>query len=158
MRGRGVLGCVGVHIVQEFYTLYGTKFRSTTLLDQWPPNDKKLRRGRGLSNINIRHRVLFQVTFKTKRFCIAFFLSLYECNDKNYGIEKKKMPLACMVVTGFPPHSWYKCTAKTKYRNFETNIPGKGIPGPQSQFSHSCVCEPFIYFHDLSPYSVGGNM
>ncbi len=42
------------------------------------------------------------------------------------------------------------CTSKTKYQNFETNIPKKGILGPQSQFPHSCVCEPFIYFHDRS--------
>jgi hypothetical protein len=27
------------------------------------------------------------------------------------------------------------------YRNFETNIPRKGISGSQSQFPHSCVCE-----------------
>jgi hypothetical protein len=27
-------------------------------------------------------------------------------------------------------------TAKTKYRNFETNIPRKGISGSQSQFPH----------------------
>jgi hypothetical protein len=32
-------------------------------------------------------------------------------------------------------------TAKTKCRKFETNIPRKGISGPQSQFPHSCVCE-----------------
>ncbi len=50
------------------------------------------------------------------------------------------------------------CTAKTKYRNFETNIPRKGISGSQSQFPHSCVCERFIYFHDLSAYSARGNM
>jgi hypothetical protein len=31
--------------------------------------------------------------------------------------------------------------AKTKYRNFETNIPRKGISGSQSQFPHSCVCD-----------------
>jgi hypothetical protein len=37
-------------------------------------------------------------------------------------------------------------------------FPGKGISGPQSQFPHSCVCERFIYSHDWSPYSVGGNM
>ncbi len=36
-------------------------------------------------------------------------------------------------------------TAKTKYRNFEINIPRKGISGPQSQFPHSYVCERFIY-------------
>ncbi len=35
--------------------------------------------------------------------------------------------------------------AKTKHRNFETNIPRKGISGSQSQFLHSCVCEWFIY-------------
>ena len=33
-------------------------------------------------------------------------------------------------------------TAQTKYRNFETNIPRKGISGPQSQFPHSRVFPP----------------
>ncbi len=32
---------------------------------------------------------------------------------------------------------------------FETNISRKGIVLPQSQFPHSCVCERFIYSHDL---------
>jgi hypothetical protein len=50
------------------------------------------------------------------------------------------------------------CTAKTKYRNFETNIPRKGISGPQTQYPHLCVCEWFIYSHDRSAYSAGGNM
>jgi hypothetical protein len=36
-------------------------------------------------------------------------------------------------------------TAKTKRRKFETNIPRKGISGPQSQFPHSCVCERIIF-------------
>jgi hypothetical protein len=49
-------------------------------------------------------------------------------------------------------------TAKTKYRNFETNIPRKGISGSQSQFPHSYVCERFIYSHDRSPDSAGGNI
>ncbi len=37
------------------------------------------------------------------------------------------------------------CTEKTKCRKFETNIPRKGISGPQSQFPHSYVCERIIY-------------
>ncbi len=49
-------------------------------------------------------------------------------------------------------------TAKTKYRDFETNILRKGISGSQSQFPHSCVCEWFVYSHDRSAYSAGGNM
>ncbi len=49
-------------------------------------------------------------------------------------------------------------TAKTKCRKFETNIPRKGISGPQSQFPHSCVCGRIIYFHDGSAFSAGGNM
>jgi hypothetical protein len=49
-------------------------------------------------------------------------------------------------------------TAKTKCRKFETNIPRKGISGPQSQFPHSCACERFIYSHDGSAFSAGGNM
>ncbi len=36
------------------------------------------------------------------------------------------------------------------------NIPRKGIARPQSQFSHSCVCERLIYFHDRSAYSAAG--
>jgi hypothetical protein len=46
----------------------------------------------------------------------------------------------------------YAYTAKKKYRNFETNIPRKGISGSQSQFPHSCICEQFIYSHGRSPY------
>ncbi len=53
------------------------------------------------------------------------------------------------------PMSWPVYTAKTKYRNFETNIPRKEISGSQSQFPHSCVCERFIYSHDRSLYSAG---
>jgi hypothetical protein len=49
------------------------------------------------------------------------------------------------------------CTAKTKYRNFEKNIPRIGISGSQSQFPHSYVCEGFIYSHNRSAYSAGGN-
>ncbi len=51
-------------------------------------------------------------------------------------------------------------TAKTNYRNFETNIPRKGISGSQSQFPHSCVCERFILVYSLgrSACSAGGNM
>ncbi len=49
-------------------------------------------------------------------------------------------------------------TAKTKDRNFEENIPRKGISGSKSQFPHSCVCERFIYSHDWSAYSAAGNM
>ncbi len=49
-------------------------------------------------------------------------------------------------------------TAKTKCRKFETNIPRKGITGPQSQFPHSCFCDRIIYFHDGSAFSAGGNM
>ncbi len=48
--------------------------------------------------------------------------------------------------------------AKTKCRKYETNIPGKGIAGPQSQFPHSCVCEGIVYSHDGSVFSAGGNM
>ncbi len=45
-------------------------------------------------------------------------------------------------------------TAKTKCRKFETNIPRKGISGPQSQFPHSCVCQRIIYSHDGSAFSL----
>ncbi len=50
--------------------------------------------GIGLRKINCCRRVLFQVTFKTKRFCTAFFLFPYEYNDKNYGKEREKKNIA----------------------------------------------------------------
>jgi hypothetical protein len=51
------------------------------------------------------------------------------------------------------------CGAKTQYREFETNIPRKGITRPQSPFSTFmclCVWERFIYSHDRSAYSAAG--
>ncbi len=41
-------------------------------------------------------------------------------------------------------------TAKTKYQNFETNVPRKGISGSQSQFPHSCMCLWAIYIFPRS--------
>ncbi len=67
-------------------------------------------------------------------------------------------PDTSYTKTGSPSQEVLRCggmqskdyTAKTKYRNLETNIPRKGISGSQSQFPHSCVCERFIYSHDWS--------
>jgi hypothetical protein len=56
-----------------------------------------------------------------------------------------------LLELAFLPVAGLHCKDK-KYRNFETNIPRKGISRPQSQFSHSCVCEQFIYSHDWSAY------
>ncbi len=50
----------------------------------------------------------------------------------------------CWIVINERGHLKY--TAKTKYRNFEANIPRKGISGSQSQFPHSWVCERIIQF------------
>ncbi len=48
-------------------------------------------------------------------------------------------------------------TAKTQYRDFETNIPKeRNCTASQSQFPHSCVCERFIYSHDWSAYFAAG--
>jgi hypothetical protein len=50
-------------------------------------------------------------------------------------------------------------TAKTKYRNFETNVPRIGISGPQSQFPHLCaVSDLYIPMIGLHAYSAGGSM
>jgi hypothetical protein len=43
--------------------------------------------------------------------------------------------------------------------NSKQKFPEQELHGqPQSQFPHSCVCERFIYSHDRSTYSAGGNM
>ncbi len=64
-------------------------------------------------------------------------------------------------ATPFParngsPHLPSFYTAKTQCRNFETNIPRKGIARPLFQFPLSCVCERFIYSHNRSAYSAAG--
>ncbi len=78
-----------------------------------------------------------------------FIQHCFICRPSDVRIEP--MTVATFV---FP----VRHTAKTKYRNFETNIPRKGITGAQSQYPHSCVCERFIYSHDRSAISAGGNI
>jgi hypothetical protein len=73
------------------------------------------------------------------------------------GIGFSYRPARLHRLTEFIPWNQFR-TAKTKCRKFETNIPRKGISGPQSQFTHSYVCERIIYPHDGSACSAGGNM
>ncbi len=74
----------------------------------------------------------------------------YHKNARKIKNKSAKVRLIITMSQGY--------TAKTKHRNFETNIPRKGISGSQSQFPHSCVCERFIYSHHRSAYAAGGNM
>jgi hypothetical protein len=105
--GKGGVGLCWRPSTAGIHTLYVAKFRFYKIA--WPPHDKSL--GGEEAFFRKINRVLFQVTFKAKRHCIALgVFSFYAYNDKNYGIEKKILPLACMVVAGCPPHSWYKCT------------------------------------------------
>ncbi len=67
-------------------------------------------------------------------------------------------PLDCLKIPAQVTGLTLNYTAKTKCRKFETNIPRKGISGPQSQFPHSCFCERIIYSHHGSACSAGGNM
>jgi len=69
-RGRGVLCCVGDHLFRTYTLWMGPDSDSTKLLTT--PR-QQLRRGEGITKINRCRNDLFQVTFKTKRFCIAFY-------------------------------------------------------------------------------------
>ncbi len=93
------------------------------------------------------------------------FSSLQQHGQSSTAIKMVKVPYHCITMcyscTGYFNNfcDWGGVyaglhTAKTKYRNFETNIPRKGISGTQSQFPHSCVCERFIYSHDWSAYTL----
>ncbi len=90
------------------------------------------------------------------------FLLSYYSDPTPLSLKVSVAPYLCSLylflpfVSQFTPCLYH--TAKTKYRNFETNIPRKGISGSRSQFPHSCVCERFIYSHDRPAYSAGGNM
>ena len=87
--------------------------------------------------------------------CGEFLKSFQTKSPQVTDMESLRLTVSIRGVTDSPTHLH---TAKTKNRNFETNIPRKGILGSQSQFPHSCVCERLIYSHDLSPYSAGGIM
>ncbi len=72
---------------------------------------QKLRRVRDLRKINCCHRVLFQVTFKTKRFCIAFNES-YPSTSAMIKTTVKRKKIFAFGLYGrgrLPSHSWYKC-------------------------------------------------
>ena len=70
------------------------------------------------------------------------------------GAEAALFPEKEYIKGIFVAVYWLTGEAET----FPSNISKKGMSKPQSQFPHSCVCEPFIYFHDRSAYSAGGNM
>jgi hypothetical protein len=61
---------------------------------------------------------------------------------------------------GHPTFSWEDNDNKplkythmpTLHRKFEKNITINETAWPRSQFQHCCICERFIYSHDLSAY------
>jgi hypothetical protein len=58
--GVGMLNCVGDHILQEFNTLYLTRYRTYKIA---LPPQKKSRRGGGLRQINTCRKVPFTCKF-----------------------------------------------------------------------------------------------
>ncbi len=88
---------------------------------------------------------------------IEIRISLTRLEGKERNVKWVKSSFFSGETWTFPiKQSFY--TAKTQYRKFETNIPGKGIARTQSQFPHLCVCERFIYSHHRSACSAAGNM
>ncbi len=67
-------------------------------------------------------------------------------------------PVLSEVTTGpsLPPYWGHIAALQRHNSRFETNIATKGIARPQSQFPLSCVCERFVYSHDLPAYSAAG--
>jgi hypothetical protein len=60
----------GDHILQEFYTLYVTRFRAYIIADL--PQDKNLEKCKGPQTDNQLPQNPFTGPFKTKKFCIVF--------------------------------------------------------------------------------------
>ncbi len=80
-----MLSRVGDHILQEFYTMYVTRFRAYKIA--YSPQDKKSRRGGGLKQITSGPKVLMQVTFKTKKFCIAVYESYLYASKYDFRMQ-----------------------------------------------------------------------
>ncbi len=72
-----------------------------------------------------------------RRLILSEFEFCFSTETKYYRINISASIPKCYPSAKFA----FVYTAKTKYRNFEANIPRKGISGSQSQFPHSCVCE-----------------
>ncbi len=88
----------------------------------------------------------------------SFFVTIYLQTRLDRGLKHKFCNSKCISHNFDPDCISDRCTAKTKCQKFETNIPRKGIMGPQFQFPHSCVCERIIYSNDGSAFSAGGNI
>ncbi len=83
-----------------------------------------------------------------EKFCCFCFIKISTALLSYYCLVQLQFIFLNLTLTLY--------TAKTVYRNFETNIPGNETARPQSQFQHSCFCERFIYSHDQSAYSAAG--
>jgi hypothetical protein len=101
-----VLCCVGDHLFRTFTLWMGPDSDSTKL----PTTPRQqLRRGGGITKINSCRNDLFQVTFKTKRFCVAFYefySSSYMFTHIRYRgvgqIDSKKSGIRPLIFHAFP--------------------------------------------------------
>jgi hypothetical protein len=61
---------------------------------------------------------------------------------------------SCMIYRSAQQHGYRSLRGRkpTLQRQFRLYIPFLGIAWPQPHFSHSCVCERFIYSQDWSTY------
>ncbi len=124
----------------------------------WPPGKKGRTITWALRNlIMIRTNFLAPSIHCTENLMYVF-QEMKHMNDKWNHIQRYLIKYLNSKLTSYHSFILLYHTAKTKCRKFETNIPRKGIWGPQSQFPHSCICERIIYSHDGSAFSAGGNM
>jgi hypothetical protein len=84
--------------------------------------------------------------------CLFTFFSFLFILINFDGVTFEVDTLFTQAVERYKKHFASAFIAKKKCRKFETNIPRKGISGPQSQFPQSCVCERIIYSHDGLPF------
>ncbi len=102
---------------------------------------------------NIQFSIKYCSWFRKKNFFLYLKpTSYYVTQPRSWGHESWNVEaeafsaLVSMVQPFLPSHCG----------KFETNAPRIGIARPHSQFTHSCVCERFIYSQVRSAYSAAG--
>ncbi len=121
-----------------------------------------------------KHRLLYVLTFFVIicrllsvgcrfKFSVIQYLSVvvFCCWLSGYWLSSADCWLSGVAVSGccwflVGVVSWLSVNCKDTIPKIRNKYPRKEIARPQSQFSHLCVCERFIYSHVRSAYSAAG--
>jgi hypothetical protein len=97
---------------------------------------------------------------KLTPFTTVFVDDLQDLKNTFFGVGKSPLILASVTnnlqihIVNYTYKHIPVYANSALHRKFETNIPRNETERPCSQFLHSCICERFICYHDLSTNAI----